>query len=78
MSFRIKKSHKFTDQFPNGQDSSKNSSFSDLLSSEDYLFLNLGDKPSSSGRGAAMRAPVKAKKGGNSIHPINSAQADYY
>jgi hypothetical protein len=75
MSFSIKKSHKFTDQFPNGKDSQK-SNMSDILSEEDYLLFNLGDKPS--GKAAARAAPAKPKKGGNCIRQVNSAQADYY
>lgn len=74
MSFRIKKSHKFADQFPNKD--AKTSSASDLLTEEDYLLFNLGDKPAGNKIGRA--APAKPKKGGNCIRQVNSAQADYY
>ncbi len=76
MSFSIKKSHKFTEQFPNAKESNR-SSTNDLLSTDDYLLFNLGENPSSGG-GFAQAAPAKAKKGGNYIRPVNSAQADYY
>jgi len=76
MSFRINKSHKFADQFPNGKDGNKSSSFSDLLTSEDYLLFNLGEN--SSRGNSSVGVAAKPKKGGNSIRPVNSAQADYY
>lgn len=70
MSFRIQKSHKFADQFPND---SKKSNADTILTSDDYLLFDLDTKPTS---GASARAV--AHKGGNYIRPVNSAQADYY
>ena len=73
MSFRVQKSDKFADQFPVAKKSSTVGS--DLLSSEDYILFNLGEKPTG---GAAAAAQSKPKKGGMSIRRVNSAQADYY
>ncbi len=68
MSFRIQKSHKFTDQFP----ASKDTNDDDLLS-EDYniLFGISSTRPSSTDS-------VKSRIGGNYIRSVNAAQADYY
>ena len=74
MSFRIQKSHKFADQHPSGKESTN--STSDLLTSEDYLLFNLGDKPSGGAKSGGQVA--KTRKGGQYIRPVNSAQADYY
>jgi hypothetical protein len=74
MSFKINKAHKFAEQYPKPSD--KKQTPSDLLSSEDYLLFNLDN--TTSGGGSQAAAQPKPRKGGNYIHPTNSAQADYY
>ena len=73
MSFRIQKSDKFADQFPNSKKS--NGSTDSLLSSEDYLLFNLN---SESSMGKSSSVPAKKKVGGMHIHRVSSAQEDYY
>ena len=67
MSFRIQKSDKLADQFTAKK---SDANHNDLLTSEDYLLFNLDSKSSAS--------MPKSKKGGNSIHRVSSARADFY
>jgi hypothetical protein len=71
MSFRIQHSHKFASQFPEPKESKARDS---LLDKDDYLLFDL-DKSVPSHRNSQK---VKVHKGGNFIHPVSSAQADFY
>lgn len=73
MSFSIKKSHKFTEQFSTPSNTKKPGS--DFLSNEDYDLFNVDGSGSSNT--LAGKTPV-TKKGGNSIKPIPEARADFY
>jgi hypothetical protein len=75
MAFKINTAHKLAERYT--KPSTKKAPSSDLLSSEDYLLFNLPEN-SAGGSAAAAAAPPKPRKGGNYIHPINGAQADYY
>jgi hypothetical protein len=66
MPFRIKQSHKFTEQFPKGGKSSKK----DVLSEDYKLLYDLGNNQS--------KMKPKKRTGGNYIRSVNSAQADFY
>ena len=74
MSFRMQKTHKFADQHPSKKESTNFTV--DLLTSEDYLLFNLGDKPSEGAK--PERQVVQPRKGGHYIRQNITAQADYY